>query len=84
MSIEDKKENLREYLLSKFPTNEARDLIDSKIAEFEMSIGFEHDDFTYGGRKRRGTSTLRRKYNLRKTQRKLTKRNKKQTKRRRR
>ena len=74
MSIEDKKENLRQYLTSKFPTNEARDLIDSKISEFEMSIGFESDDFTYGGRKRRGT--LKRKYK------KLakTKKNKKHTK----
>ena len=85
MSIDDKKENLRQYLLSKFPSNEARDLIDSKISEFEMSIGFEDDDFTYGGRKRRGT--LRRKYKkLGKTQRnrKLTKRRKILTKRRRR
>jgi surface protein len=79
MSIQDKKANLREYLISKFPTEQ--NLIDSKIAEFEMSIGFEHDDFTYGGRKRR--CTLRRKYkNLRKTQRcrKQTKKNRKQTK----
>jgi surface protein len=60
MSIEDKKENLRQYLISKFPTNESRSLINIKIDEFESSIGFEHDDFTYGGRKRRGT--LRRKY----------------------
>jgi hypothetical protein len=72
VSIEDKILNLREYLLAKFPG--IPELIDRKIEEFKSSIGFEEDDFTYGGRKR--TRKLRKKYSkIRRTkrQRKLKK-----------
>jgi len=48
MNIQEKKENLRQYLLQKFP-NEGQ-LIDNKIIVFENAIGFEDDDFTYGGK----------------------------------
>jgi len=55
-SEEDKKNNLRNYLLEKFP-NETT-LIDNKIAEIADIIGYEDDDFMYGGRKRK-TKKLR-------------------------
>ena len=50
-SVDQKKENLKEYLLAKFPDQEQ--LIDSKIALIADNIGYDDDDFMYGGRKSR-------------------------------
>ena len=68
-SIEEKKANLKQYLLSTFPGEE--ELIDTKIEEFQHAIGYDEDDFTYGGKRRK---TQRRN---KKTQRKTQRRNKK-------
>ena len=46
-----KKENLKKYLLELLP--DAGELIDTKIVEFADNIGYEEDDFSYGGRRRR-------------------------------
>jgi surface protein len=50
-----KRANLKEYLLTKFPEEEA--LIDNKIAEISDNIGYEEDDFdvNYGGKRKRKT-----------------------------
>ena len=72
-SVEYKKENLKIYLMAKFPHEEGlADLVDAKIEEIAGSIGYDEDDFSYGG-KRRKTKKNRK---LRKTNRK-TNRNKK-------
>jgi hypothetical protein len=57
-TVAEKKENLRMYLLEFFP--EEGKLIDSKISEIADNIGYDDDDFMYGGRKRKfkkGTNT---------------------------
>ena len=48
---EQKKENLRNYLLELLP--DAIELIDTKIVEIADIIGYDEDDFLYGGRRRR-------------------------------
>jgi hypothetical protein len=52
-----RKENLKLYLLEKFPEEE--ELIDSKIVEFADNIGYDDDNFMYGGRKRKHVSKTR-------------------------
>ena len=71
---EQKKESLKNYLLDLLPDEET--LIDEKIIEFADNIGYEADDFQYGGRRRK--TMKRRKSNKRKTmkQRKTMKRRK--------
>jgi surface protein len=51
LTPEDKRENLKNYLLGFFP--DEGDLIESKIKEIADNIGYETDDFTYGGRKKK-------------------------------
>jgi surface protein len=48
-TTDKKKASLKAYLLEKFPKEEK--LIDEKIAEMEIAIGFDDDVFMYGGRK---------------------------------
>ena len=60
---EQKKESLKNYLLDLLPDEET--LIDEKIIEFADNIGYEADDFQYGGRRRK--TMKRRKSNKRKT-----------------
>ncbi len=70
---EQKKENLRNYLLELLP--DSRELIDTKIVEIADNIGYEEDDFLYGGRRRRK--------NRKTTKNRKTKTNRKTTKNRR-
>jgi hypothetical protein len=49
LSQKDRKENLRTYLLGFFPDEGS--LIEAKIIEIADNIGYENDDFTYGGRR---------------------------------
>ena len=68
---EEKRENLKSYLLTKFPNE--NELIDKKIIEYADEIGYDKKSFTYGGRKTR--KTTKRKTTKRKTtKRKTTKR----------
>ena len=46
-TVEQKKMDLKRYLLEKLPDNEA--LIDTKIVEIADNIGYDADDFMYGG-----------------------------------
>ena len=65
---EEKQADLKEYLLSKFP--EETMLIDRKISEIADNIGYDDDDFMYGGkrkRKPRVTRKRRRHRTLKKT-----------------
>jgi hypothetical protein len=48
-SVDMRRADLRQFLLEKFP-NEAT-LIDQQIAAVADSIGYEDDDFMYGGRR---------------------------------
>ena len=50
-TMEDKKADLRRYLLDTFP--EESELIDAKIAEIADNIGYDDDTFMYGGRRRK-------------------------------
>jgi Leucine-rich repeat (LRR) protein len=50
MSEEDKRKNLKHFLLSKYP--QERELIETLITQYADSIGYEEDSFTYGGRRR--------------------------------
>jgi hypothetical protein len=50
-TVEEKRADLKRYLLEKFPENE--ELIDAKIIEIADNIGYDDDDFMYGGLKRR-------------------------------
>ena len=43
--------DLKDYLLQKFPDEE--ELINDKIEEYKYSIGYGDDVFTYGGKKRK-------------------------------
>lgn len=61
----EKKENLRNYLLERLPGS--RELIDAKIVEIADNIGYEEDEFLYGGRR----STRRRRRKNRKTMKKI-------------
>ena len=54
-SVEDKKADLRRYLLQSFP--DEGDLIDAKIVEFADNIGYDDDNFMYGGRRRKPRKT---------------------------
>ena len=56
-SVEEKKADLKRYLLTKFPGEE--ELIDKKIEEFQHAIGYEDEDFTYGGKKKTRRRTKR-------------------------
>jgi len=47
---EEKRQDLKRYLLEKFP--DKIDLIEEKIKEIADNIGYEDDDFQYGGKKR--------------------------------
>jgi surface protein len=49
-SQEEKKNDLRNYLLAKFPEEE--NLINDKIVEISDNIGYEDDDFMYGGKRK--------------------------------
>jgi hypothetical protein len=81
---EQKKASLKTYLLSLLPGSE--ELIDTKIAEFADNIGYEADDFQFGGRRRNRKTVKRRKTNRkRKTVKRKTikrKTNKRKTKKR--
>ena len=70
MSVDDKKRNLKDFLLRKFPDNEA--LIDKQIADIADHIGYETDDFEFSGGKRRRNTKKRKtkKTNKKKTIRK--------------
>ena len=58
MAVDDKKRNLKKFLLGKFPDNEA--LINEKIAGIADYIGYEPDDFEFsGGKRRRNTNKKR-------------------------
>jgi surface protein len=50
-SEEIKKGSLRSYLLEKLPGED--EIIDAKITEIADNIGYDDDDFMYGGRKRK-------------------------------
>jgi surface protein len=49
-SQEEKKNDLRNYLLAKFPEEET--LINDKIVKISDNIGYEDDDFMYGGKRK--------------------------------
>jgi hypothetical protein len=51
LTSEDKRKNLKKYLLEFFPREE--NLIESKIKEIADNIGYDTDDFTYGGRRKK-------------------------------
>jgi surface protein len=51
LTSEDKRKNLKKYLLEFFP--DEGDLIESKIKEIADNIGYDTDDFTYGGRRKK-------------------------------
>ena len=60
-TVAEKKASLKNFLLEKFP--EEGKLIDYKITEIADNIGYDDDDFMYGGRKRKfkkSTNTRRR------------------------
>ena len=61
---EEKKNDLKNYLLEKFP--EYSTLIDAKIMEISDNIGYEDDDFMYGGKKgrKRGTKKYIKRKNI--------------------
>ena len=65
-----KRDNLKEFLLSKFPGEVA--LIDAKIAEIADNIGYEEDDFDvmYGGKRKRKTRRIKKTNRKKKTIRK--------------
>ena len=56
-SVEQKKANLKEYLLEKLPQD--GELIDEKIVEIADNIGYDDDVFMYGGRKRKNKTTIK-------------------------
>ena len=62
-----KREDLKRYLLSKFP--DQSELIEQEMVKWADSIGYEEDDFTYGGKKRK---THKRKSYKRKTYKRKT------------
>ena len=72
---EQMKNDLRRFLLEKLPGED--ELIDQKISEYADNIGYEPDDFTYEGGKRRKTRKIRKRTNkvrkIRKTKRERTK-----------
>ena len=79
-TVEEKKENLKKYLLGFFPNE--NELIDSKISENADNIGYDDDDFMYGGRKKKNKTKKNNKTNKKNnTQKnKKTKKNNKKTK----
>lgn len=52
-TVDEKRASLRAFLLTKFPEEEETGLIDRKIALFADTIGYDADDFMYGGTRRR-------------------------------
>ena len=46
------KKNLKDYLIKQMNGTEFEELINKKIEEVSIGIGFKEDDFTYGGSKR--------------------------------
>jgi len=74
MAVDDKKRNLKKFLLGKFPDNEA--LINEKIAGIADYIGYEPDDFEFsGGKRRRNTNKKRGKQTKKKENEQKRKRN---------
>ena len=71
------KKNLKDYLLEKFP-NESN-LIDENITKIADVIGYEKDDFMYGGKKRKYRKTKRKSKKTKKLEKYRT-RNKRKTK----
>ena len=63
----EKKADLKRYLLEKLP--DQGELIDAKIAEIADNIGYEDDDFSYGGRRRKTRKSSRKSNMKRKTMR---------------
>jgi len=55
----EKKADLKAYLLELLPEEER--IIDAKIQEFADNIGYEEDDFMYGGKRRKSVQKGRRK-----------------------
>ena len=53
MSALEKKADLKNYLLIKLPN--AIELIDEQIKKIADNIGYENDDFSYGGRRNKKT-----------------------------
>jgi surface protein len=72
---DEKKADLKSYLMDKFPENGG--LVNEKIAEIADNIGYDDDDFMFGG-KRRKTKKNRKKTN-RKTNRKINKKSNRKT-----
>ena len=72
---EEKRENLKSYLLTKFPNE--NELIDKKIIEYADVIGYDEESFKYGGKKtkRKTKKTKKRKTKKRKITKKTKKRN---------
>jgi hypothetical protein len=62
LTEQDRKENLRTYLLGFFPDEGV--LIEEKIVEIADNIGYSNDDFTYGGRKKKMRKSNESKKNL--------------------
>ena len=72
---EEKRENLKSYLLTKFPNE--NELIEKKIIEYADGLGYDEESFMYGGRKTRKTrKTRKRKTKKRKTIKRKTKKRK--------
>jgi len=90
MSEDDIKENLKTFVLEKFPEND-KAYVQEKLNEIIPALSFDEDDFVYNGGKRRRTSknkTKTKKHNKTKSKsktnkkRKLTSKSKKVTKKR--
>jgi surface protein len=64
-TVEQKKADLKRYLLDNFP--DSGELINAKIAEIADNIGYDDDDFMYGGLLFRNSSTFKKSGAKRKT-----------------
>jgi len=73
---EQKKQDLKRFLLQKLPNENV--LIDQKISEYADNIGYEPDDFAYGGKRKTRKIRKTKKNNKTKKNRK-TKTNRKRT-----
>jgi hypothetical protein len=64
---DDKRQNLKDYLLHKFPDEDK--LIEDKISEIADNIGYDDDDFMFGGRRRYASRKLRKIHKKKKSRR---------------
>jgi uncharacterized protein YjbI with pentapeptide repeats len=68
---EYKKNDLKQFLLGYFPNEE--NLITEKISEIADNIGYDDDDFLYGGRKKRNAIKIKKQTKNRKINNQMTK-----------